>query len=229
MVATPRDDRQQRARVPWRGRDRPPNALADRARRGADPARARADGGRQRAGVQAPGTALRRRARVLGDGELRGHRAPQRAHARLPASRRGRAPARDPALRLGPALDGGRGAHGRGRRSGPRRPQLRLPREEGDAHGRGSAPARGRRPRVPDRRGGRRGRRPPGDGQAPPWRPERLARLSRARPQARRSRRARRSRSTPAPRSRCTPAWPTTRSRPSSSPSSTSPSSRPGT
>ena len=62
-------------------------ALVDRRRRDPDAARARADGGRQRPGVPAPGPPLRRRPRLLGDGQLRGARAPQRAHARLPAHR----------------------------------------------------------------------------------------------------------------------------------------------
>ena len=58
--------------------------------------------------------------------------------------------------------------------------------------------------RVAERRLGARHR------QAAPRRAQRLARLPRARPQARRGRRARRSRCTRARRSRCTPASPTT-------------------
>src|SRR5712692_4638715 len=70
------------------------HALADRERRDPDARRARADGGRQRAGVPATGPALRRGARLLGDGLLRRDRAPQRADARLPACGLRRAPAR---------------------------------------------------------------------------------------------------------------------------------------
>ena len=65
--------------------------LADtwRHRRRRDPrqARARADGGRQRAGLPPAGPPLRRRARVLGDGLGGRDPAPERADARLPARR----------------------------------------------------------------------------------------------------------------------------------------------
>ena len=145
--------------------------------------------GRQRAGVPAPGTPLRRRARLLRDGQLRGDRASQREDARLPSGRVRRASARDPALRLRPAADGRRGAHGRGGRRGHRRRQLRLPGEEGDEDRRRRAPPRGAGSRVQHHRGDRRRGGRPGDGQAPARRPERLAGVPRARPAARRGRR----------------------------------------
>src|SRR5438876_1246538 len=49
-----------------------------------DPPRPRADGGRQRPGFPPPGAAVRGWAGLLGDGLLRGARAPQRADAGLP-------------------------------------------------------------------------------------------------------------------------------------------------
>src|SRR5919106_1241071 len=166
--------------------DQPANTLENRPRRRIDAPRSRAHGGRQRAGLQAPGTALRGRPRLLRDGELRGHRARKRAHARISACRGGRAPARDPALRLRATDARERGQDGRGRRRGHRRPQLRLSRAEGDEDGRGSDAARRSRSRLPDRRDGGRGRRRPRHREAPSGAPERLARLSRARSTARR-------------------------------------------
>ena len=169
--------------------DRPPRDLADRAGRDPDTARPRADGGRQRAGVPPPGTALRRGSRVLRDGQLRRHRAPQRADARVPPRRRGRAPARHPAVRLRARHDGRGGADGRGGRRRPRRPQLRLPRQEGDEDGRRGDAARRSRSRV-------RASSPPiagavdapGDGEDAPRAARRLARLPRRRAAPRRGR-----------------------------------------
>ena len=78
------------------------------------------------------GAAVRSRARLLRDGQQRRHRASQRAHARLPPGRGGRAPARHSALRLEPGGDERVGANGgRGRRR-HRGHQLRLPGAQGD-------------------------------------------------------------------------------------------------
>ena len=75
---------------------------------------------------------------MLGDGELRGDRARKRAHLGLLASGLGRAPARDPALRIGAARARERCAAGRVRRGGHRRRQLRLPGAEGHKTGAGA-------------------------------------------------------------------------------------------
>ena len=101
--------------------------LVDPGRRDPDAARARPDGGRERAGLPPPGPALRGRARLLGDGELRRAPARERAHARLPADRLGRAAAGGADLRLRARRDGRGGADGRGRGRRHRRHQLRLP------------------------------------------------------------------------------------------------------
>ena len=158
--------------------------MVDRAGRDPDAARPRADGGRQRAGLSAPGQALRRRTRVLGDGQLRRDRASQRTHARVPARRLRRAPARDPAVRLRPGDDGRGGPHGRGGWSRPRRPELRLPRQEGDEDRRGrdaaGRPGSGGEDRLRDRRCGRH----PDQREAAPRASERVARLPRRRPEA---------------------------------------------
>ena len=61
----------------------------------------------------------------------------ERAHARLPADRRRRAPARGADLRRRARRDGRGGADGRGRGRGHRRHQLRLPRPQGDEDRRG--------------------------------------------------------------------------------------------
>src|SRR5919201_4175984 len=58
--------------------------LVDPRGRDPDPPRPGTDGGRQRPGLPPAGPALRRRARLLGDGLLRRARAPQRADSRLP-------------------------------------------------------------------------------------------------------------------------------------------------
>src|SRR5262249_13307093 len=75
-------------------------ALAHRAGSDPKPARSRPDGGRQRAGLSAAGPALRRRARLLGDGVVRRAAPWERAHARVPAHRIGRAAAGGADLRL---------------------------------------------------------------------------------------------------------------------------------
>ena len=170
-----------------RGRSRV--AVPDR-RRGDRHARgARADGRRVRAGLPAPGPPLRRGPRVLGDGLGLRALVRQRAHARLPAHRARRAPARGAGLRLGSG-DGGRGrAHVRGRRRRHHRHQLRLPGAQGHEDRRGRLGARQPRRRGRDHARGRRGRRRPRDGQAAPRRAQRLARLPRPRPEAGRRRR----------------------------------------
>jgi hypothetical protein len=117
---------------------------------------------------------------------LRRHRAPERADTRLPAGRGGRAPAGDPAVRLGARHDGRGGTHGRGGGRRPRRPELRLPRSEGDEDRRRRDAPRPPRPRRPDRRGDRGSRERPGDRQAASRPPRRVARLPRGRAAARR-------------------------------------------
>ena len=156
---------------------RPPRALVDWAGRDPDSARPRADGGRQRASVPPPGTALRGGSRLLGDGLERRDRAPQRAHARLPPCRRGRASARDPAVRLRPLRNGRVRADDRGCRRRPGRPQLRLPRPQGDQDRRGRHAARGPGPRGAHRRGHRRRGRHPRDREGAPGDARRVARL----------------------------------------------------
>ena len=131
---------------------------------------------------------------------------------RLPPRRERRAPARDPALRLGPSDDGRGGAHGRGGRRRPRRPQLRLPREEGHEDRGRRDPARGPRPRRGDRRrrSWRRSRSPSASSCA-------AACATGARLSRRRARLVEAGASSltlhPARRSRCTPARRTTSSR----------------
>src|SRR4029079_12426652 len=93
--------------VPSEGRDRAPRALENRPRRGPDAPRPGTHGRGQRAGISSSGTTLRGRSRLFRDGELRRYRAPQREDARLPPRRRGRAPARDPAVPLRAAANGG--------------------------------------------------------------------------------------------------------------------------
>src|SRR5262249_58671838 len=75
--------------------------LVDSGRPGPNPPGAGSDGGGERPGLPPPGPPLRRRPGLLGDGELRRARAPQRADSGGPAGRPGRAPAGDPDLRLG--------------------------------------------------------------------------------------------------------------------------------
>ena len=125
------------------------------ARRGADAARARADGRRQRAGISAPGTPLRRGPRLLGDGLAApassiATRRRSAISASPPTSTRSRS--RSSAQ---PRHDGRGRAHGRGRRRRPRRHQLRLPRAEGDEDRRRRDAARRPGARVPHRLGGR--------------------------------------------------------------------------
>ena len=167
----------------------PPGKLVHRRGRGADAARARADGGRQRAGVPAAGTPVRGRARLLRDGLLRRDRASQREDARLPPRRLRRASAGDPDLRLQPRHDGRGGADGRGGRRRHRRHQLRLPGAQGDEDGRRSDAARRPRARLPHRRRGRRRRRPAGVGEDAPRPARRLTRLPHRRAASRRGRR----------------------------------------
>ena len=160
--------------------------LVDRARRGANARGARADGGRERAGLSPPGSALRRRPGLLGDGQLR--RAPprQRTDARLPPDRERRASPRRPDLRLGAVSDGRGGPAGRGCRSGHRRHQLRLPRAQGDEDGCRRDAARGPGAGGADRRR-RRGRcRRPGLGEDAPRSRGRLADMPRRRAATRR-------------------------------------------
>ena len=102
--------------------------------------------------------------------------------------RRRRAPARDPAVRLRAGDDGGGGADGRGGRRRPRRPELRLPRQEGHEDGRRGDAARRSRSRGAHRLRHRGGRRPPGHREAPPGAPRRVARLPRRRAASRRGR-----------------------------------------
>ena len=97
-----------------------------------------------------------------------------------------RASARDPAVRLGARVDGRGRAHGRGGRRRPRRPQLRLPRAEGDEDRRRRDAARRSRPRRADRLRDRRRGRHPGQRQAAPRPARRVARLPRRRAAARR-------------------------------------------
>src|SRR4029450_9745771 len=92
--------------------------LVDSGRRDPESPRPGTHGRGERPGLPPPGPALWRRAGLLGDGELRRPRAPERADAGLPAGRPGRAPPGDPDLRLRAARDGGGGADGRGRRCG---------------------------------------------------------------------------------------------------------------
>ena len=135
----------------------------------------------------------------------------QRADARLPPRRGGRASARDPDLRLRSRRDGRGGADGGGGGRGHRRRQLRLPREEGDEDRRRRDAARGSRPRVPDRRRRSRRRRRAGQREDAPRPAGRLARRPRGRAAARRGRRADAHPPSRARRSRCTRARPTTR------------------
>ena len=139
--------------------NRSARALVPRPGRDPGPARARADGGRERSGLPAPGPPIRRGARLLRDGLGGGDPAPQRAHARLPARRLGRASARDPDLRLRSRRDGRGGADGRGRGRRHRRHQLRLPRAQGDEDRRGRIAARRPGARRADRRARSRERR----------------------------------------------------------------------
>ncbi len=191
--------------------DRPDRAVPDRRRRDREPRDRRADGGRLGAGVPPPGQALRRRPRLLRDGVGGRPDAQERAHARLPADRAGRAPAGRAGVRLRSRGLRRRGAHVRRRGRRHRRPQHGLPRAQGDEDLVGRIAARGRRPRLPDHGGRRRRRRRAGHGEASPRRAERLAQRARARPAARRTSARRRSRCTRARPCRCTPARPTTR------------------
>ena len=148
--------------------------------RGADAARARAHGRRQRAGIPPPGPALRGRARVLGDGLLRGieHRNERRSatSASPRTSIRSRSRSSAPTRR-----DGRGGAHGRGRGRRHRRHQLRLPGAEGDEDRRRRDAARRPRARLPHRRRGRARGRPAGLREDAPRAAGRLARLPRRR------------------------------------------------
>ncbi len=174
-----------RRRIPSPDVGEPPGTVVDRRRRGAHQDRARADGRRVDPGVSAAGTPLRRRARLLGDG-LRGRdRAPERAHIRLFARLGRRTPTGDPDLRLGAACDGRGRADGRGRRRRHRRHELRLPGAKGDEDRRRRASDGESRARVPCRGSGHRGRARSGDGEDAARRRERLARLPRARAEAR--------------------------------------------
>ncbi len=166
---------------------RSPGILAHWAGGDPDPARARPDGRCQRAGVSPPGPPFRRRARLLGDGQLRGAFAQEREDARLLAHRCRRASARGSDLRRRAGRHGRSGTDGRGRGRRPRRHQLRLPGAQGDEDRRGRHVPRRARPRVPHRRGGRRGDLDPGLGEDAPRDPERLAHVPRDRAQARRS------------------------------------------
>ena len=191
-VATRRNRVRRATHLPLPCDDRPARILVDRAGRDPDAARPRADGGRQRAGVSPPGPALRRRARLLRDGQLRRDRAPQRAHARATcASRADEHPLAIQLFGSEPAHDGRGGADGRGGGRRPRRPQLRLPREEGDEDRRrarrcSTTPTARAAIVDGDRRGGRRSR---CSVKMRRGLRERLARLPRGRPAARRGRR----------------------------------------
>ena len=149
-------------------------------------ARAGADGRGLRAGISPPGPTLRGGPRLLRDGLRVRDPAPERKDARLSAGRLGRAPARDPDLRLRSRGDGRGRSHGRGRRRGHRRHELRLPCEEGDEDRSGRlAPGRPG-PRLPARRGGRRRHAAPHLGEDAPGRRERVTHLPGRRPSARR-------------------------------------------
>ena len=201
---------------------RPADALADRARRSAEPARAGSHGRRQRAGVSPPGPPFRGWSRLLRDGELRRPAAPERALARLSAHLRRRASAGRSDLRVGARGDGRGGADGRGGRRRHRRHQLRLPGAQGDEDRRRGDPARGSRAGLPHRRG--RGGRSlgPGDREDAPRARERLTRVPRSAHAS--SRRARRgSPCIPVRRCRCTRVGRTTPLRPSSSHACASP------
>ena len=126
------------------------------------------------AGVPAQRAPLGRRPRVHRDdlGLRRALRQP--AHARLLRPRRGRAPARLPAVRRRRRRAGGRGGQGGGGRRRPGRPQHGLPGAQGRQDGRRRGAARGAGPRRRHRRRRRRGRggrragaRRPGHGQDP--------------------------------------------------------------
>ena len=124
--------------------------LADRARRDPDAARARADGGRQRAGVPPPGTPLRRRARLLGDGlAAPGSSTATSARSATCASPRTSIRWRSRSSAPSPRAMAEAARHGRGRRRRPRRHQLRLPGAEGDEDRRRRDAARGSRSRLP--------------------------------------------------------------------------------
>ena len=172
-----REGRAERLRLRSRDDDRPAPGLARRAGRDPDEARARPDGGRQRAGLSAAGTPLRCRPRLLRDGELRRDRAPQRANPRISPCRRRRASSRDPAVRVGPRLDGRGCANGRSGRRRPRGPELRLPRAEGDEDGCRRDAARRSGSGCADRLRHRPGRRHPRLREAPSRPAQRVARL----------------------------------------------------
>ena len=153
------------------------------------PPRACADGRSERPGLPPPGAPLRRRARLLGDGQLRRALAQERAHARLPAHRRRRASARRADLRRGACRHGRGRANGRGRGRGPRRHQLRLPGAQGDEDRRGRALPRGAGTRLRDRRRRRERDLAARLGEDAPRARERIANVPRDRPAARRGRR----------------------------------------
>ena len=103
--------------------------------------------------------------------------------------------------------------HGRRRRRGHRRHQLRLPGAQGHEDRRRRERARGSRPGLRAGRGRRRRGRRAGHGEDAPRRPQRIALGARRSAPSSRRPGSPRSRCTPARPSRCTPAPPTTRSR----------------